>query len=109
MVWKGLVSVAARTLHGNRQSVVKEHVVPLRVIRQELCDLIPQQKLGLDDIAAVLDELTHFGTITKTEDALLRQAGLTSRMPDGFGTPGHPYHRDVLSRYKHVGIVLEPD
>jgi hypothetical protein len=108
VVWKDYVSVAARRAHPNRKRVVKEHLVPLKVIETKLRELVAEEKTALEHIASVLEKLTHFGTITKEEDAELRAAGLSRKMPDGFFKEGHPYYNDVLARYKEVGIVLEP-
>jgi len=107
VVWKGFVSVAARQLQPDRKSVVKEHLVPLKVIENRLRLLVEEKKVTLKNIASVLQELTHFATITKSEDALLRKAGLGRKMPDGFFEKGHPDYNDILARYKAVGIILE--
>ena len=106
LVWKGLVSKAARAL-SDRKQVVKEHVVPMRFICEELMLASEAGALSIEKIAEILDRLTHFGTITKKEDKLLRQAGLNQTMPEGFHDPDHPYYQDVLSRYHAVGIELE--
>lgn len=107
VVWKGIVSVAARS-ESARKRVVKEHVVPLKVITTKLQDLAESGKTSLEDIAKVLKDLTHFGTITKEEDAKLRKAGVNRSMPDGYFQKGHPYHNDILARYKEARISLEP-
>lgn len=106
VMWQGIVSLAARR-ETDRRAVVKEHVVPLRVIETKLSELVAAGTTTLDDISRVLEELTHFGTITKAEDALLRQAGLGSSMPVEFWQEGHQYCGDILARYKYVGIELE--
>lgn len=106
VVWKDIVSVSARS-ESDRKRVVKEHVVPLKVIETKLRDLAAAGRISLDDIAAILEELTHFGTITKEEDAKLRKARLSKAMPEGFFQKGHRYYNDILARYKEVGIVLE--
>lgn len=106
VVWKGIVSVAARSV-SDRKRVVKEHVVPIKVITKELQDLAESGMTSLENIAKVLEQLTHFGTITKEEDARLRGAGLNRCMPDGYFQEGHSYYDDVLARYRKVGISLE--
>ena len=108
VVWKDFVSVAARRLQPERKRVVKEHLVPLKVIETKLRELAAEGKTSLEHIASVLEALTHFGTITKEEDAQLREAGLSRKMPDGFFKKGHGYYNDILARYKEVGIVIEP-
>lgn len=106
VVWKTNVSREARIL-GDRKLVVKEHAIPLRIICQLLVDLSRTGSATVEGIASVLDEHVIFATISKREDQLLRSHGLTSKMPDGFGTPGHALYRDLLARYKFVGIVME--
>lgn len=109
VVWKDFVSVAARRLQPDRKRVVKEHLVPLKVIETKLRELVAAGETSLEAIASVLEKLTHFGTITKEEDAELRAAGLSRKMPDGFFEAGHQYYNDILARYKKIGIVLESE
>jgi len=106
VVWKGNVSREARRL-GDRKLVVKEHAVPLRVIRQLLVELSRDGDVTIERIARVLDENVVFATISKDEDRLLRSHGLTSKMPEGFRTPGHVLFGDRLARYKFSGIEME--
>ncbi|OIO73381.1 MAG: hypothetical protein AUJ57_04390 [Zetaproteobacteria bacterium CG1_02_53_45] len=106
VVWGGVVSTAARAL-ANRKQVVKEHVVPLRVITSELVAAKEAGHTSLSAIAEILDRLTHFGTITKEEDKRLRDAGLNQAMPHGFFEQGHSNYGDILSRYREVGIEIE--
>ena len=105
IVFKGTVSVEARQL--NRKDVVKEHVVPLRVITQRLVELANSGDLSCESIAALLDKYVHFATISKREDALLREKKLSRSMPKGFEEEGDPLYNDLLSRYEVAGIVLE--
>ena len=107
VVWKGIVSVSAR-LESDRKRVVKEHVVPLKVIEDKLRELVQKQRISLEDIAFILKKFTHFGTITKEEDEKLRKVGLSRSMPPGFFKKGHRYYNDILARYKEAGIQLEP-
>jgi len=105
MVWKGFVSIeAARTL--NRKDVVKEHVIPLKTITEILASHTRNNKFSTETIAKILDTYVIFATISKREDKLLRDAKLTSKMPEGFWEPGHPLHNDPFARYKTVGISL---
>jgi len=106
IVWKGLVSVEARGL-GDRKKVVKEHVVPLKVVRGLLIELATTGNLSCTSIASLLDLHVRFATISKREDQLLRRAGLTSKMPEGFRAVGHPLYGDPLARYRALNIVLE--
>lgn len=106
IVWKGNVSREARRL-GDRKLVVKEHVVPLLVIREMLINVSRAGNPTIEEIAKVLDENVIFGTIAKEEDRILRRHGLTSKMPEGFRTPGHVLCGDLLARYKFAGIEME--
>lgn len=105
IVFKGVVSVEARQL--NRKEVVKEHVVPLLVITQRLVELAKSGEMSCQSIAELLDRYVHFATISKREDALLRDKKLTSKMPDGFYEEGHTLYNDPYSRYKIAEIELE--
>lgn len=106
VVWKGNVSLHARKL-GDRKLVVKEHAMPLLVIRGLLKDLFHAGNATLDGIAKLLDENVVFATISKEEDAHLRRLGLTSKMPDGFVMPGNALCGDLLARYKFADIEME--
>lgn len=104
MVWQGFVSAEAKKT-SNRKEVVKEHVVPLRVITKILLDRSKLDDFNLQAIADTLDAFVIFGTISKQEDQLLREAKLTSKMPDGFWEAGHALFEDKFARYKAVGIT----
>ena len=106
IVWNDRVSVAARKLT-DRKAVVKEHIVPLKVITNYLEELALSGIPTLDRIKKVLHTYTIFGTITKEEDARLNKAGLRFKMPDSFYDKNHEWHGDVLARYRTVGIVME--
>jgi predicted chitinase len=64
----------------DKDFVVKEHVVPMKVIVDELAR-IPVSDLSVQRIKHVLDSLIVFATITKEEDARLSANGLKSAMP----------------------------
>lgn len=106
--WHGFVSKSARVAAANEQKVFKDHVIPLRAIQEELVELAAEGTPSLSSISDVLVRLTHFGAITEEENQNLRDAGLNHRMPAGFYDPGSPLHGDLLSRYRVVGIELEP-
>lgn len=106
IVWTGSVSRHARSL-GDRKLVVKEHVVPLRVIREMLIALSIDGAVTLEGIASVLDANVRFATISKEEDKALRQHGLSSKMPEHFYMAGHELCGDLFARYKAAGIVME--
>jgi len=106
ILWTTNVSRDARSI-GDRKQVVKEHVVPLKVIREMLIELSRTGKATLEGIAIVLDENVRFATISKDEDRILRKHGLSSKMPEGFHKTGHELCGDLFARYKFVGIVME--
>ena len=105
MVWKGFVSAEAAVI-SNRKDVVKEHVIPLKVITKILLDHSKTGNFSLESIAKILDENLIFATISQREDKLLRDAKLTSKMPHGFWEPGHTLYNDQFARYKEVGISM---
>jgi len=108
ILWKGYVSVEARKTR-QRDLVVKEHVVPLRVIRQLLVQSAPEGRVDLTAIAAILDQYVRFATITQKEDKKLREAGLKSDMPPSFYDADDALHKDLFARYRTVGIDLDND
>jgi hypothetical protein len=108
IVWKGTVSVAARKCALDRKRVVREHAVPMSVIRTQLALAASGRFITLTQIAAILKKYTVFATITKEEDSQLRQSGLSKAMPAEFSDPDHLLFGDLLARYKHLGIELEP-
>jgi hypothetical protein len=109
MVWQGFVSAEAAKKIPNRKEVVKEHIVPLRVITKILLDRSKRRDFSLQAIADTLDEYVIFGTISKREDQLLREAKLTSKMPVGFWEAGHALFEDKFARYTAVGITCFTD
>lgn len=106
MIWKDLVSTNAAMI-SDRKNVVKEHVIPLKVITKMLLDHSKSADFGLESIAQIIDDHLFFATITRSEDKLLRDNKLTSKMPCGFWEPNHNLFKDRLARYKAVGISFE--
>jgi hypothetical protein len=103
--WRGYVSEEANRLESrNKDFVVKEHVVPMKVIVDELAR-IPVSDLSVQRIKHVLDSLIVFATITKEEDARLSANGLKSAMPSL-----HQNFEELckmrFERYEKVGIKL---
>lgn len=107
LVGLGHVSIEGRGLINDRKKIVKEHMVPIKVISELLLELKAVGELSCETIAALLDKYVHFATISKREDKLLQAAGLKSKMPEGFWIEGHEYYRCPKSRYKEVNITLE--
>lgn len=99
ILWSGNTSKLASKTR-DPKAVVKEHVIPLNVITDKLKTLARDNKTSKFDIKNVLDKYIIFATITKEEDALLREAKLTSTMPDDWNG------KDLWARYKKVGIKM---
>jgi len=106
LFWKEIVSKEAKKTN-DRKMVIKEHIIPLRVITDKLEQLVKKKTISLAAIQAVLDKYTLFATITRLEDQLLRDAKLNSKMPDEFYDENSPMHDDPFARYKKVGIEYE--
>lgn len=87
-----------------RLFVEKEHVIPLRVIKQKLIDL--PTNVSLEEIENVLTSNVHFATITKQEDSLLNEMGLRQKMPREYYDSNSSLFMDPFARYKVCGIEL---
>lgn len=103
IVWKEAVSLKAMN-ETSRTNVVKEHVIPLKRIAEELAKLAESNTISSNDISNCLDNLIFFATITKEEDKLLRDKKLHSKMPAEYDLEGHCLYKDPHARYKAVGI-----
>jgi hypothetical protein len=90
-----------------KKEVVKEHVVPLKVITDLLISDSEKYEISSSHIKSVLDKYLIFATITKEEDAILRMEKLTSKMPDVFYHKDHYLYDDLFARYKVAGIELK--
>jgi hypothetical protein len=106
IVWNETVSLKAK-VEEDRKKVVKEHVVPLKRITQELAKLAESKNTSLISIAKCLDKLTVFGTITKEEDKLLRDNRLHSSMPEEYDLKDHALYKNPHARYIVSGILYE--
>lgn len=106
IVWNETVSVKAKK-ERNRKNVVKEHLIPLKRITEELKKLSKSGKISLKDIGQCLNDYVTFATITKEEDKLLRENKLHSKMPPEYDLIGHQYYKDPYARYKIIGIKYE--
>ena len=106
LFWKEIVSKKAKKTN-DKKNVIKEHVIPLRVITNKLEQLAKKKTISLDDIKTVLDKYTLFATITRDEDQLLRDAKLNSKMPIEFYDENSSMYNDPFARYKKVGIEYE--
>lgn len=105
-IWfKAVRSREAQQVGDDREALVKEHVVPLKVICEVLVQQNQKHELSLNGIGAILEQLTHFAVITKKEDQTIREAGLSSRMPSE-PLAKHPFFADLFARYRQVGIEM---
>lgn len=95
-----LSSKAARTLSGvERQRLVKDHAIPVAVLREMLID---QQPSSIAEVEQLMLRYYRIGVITQRENEQLRASGLNSEMPRGW-TTGH----DPFARYAQVGIISQ--
>lgn len=91
---------ASRTLAGvERQRLVKDHSIPVSVLRDIFFTKCPDSTEGARKI---LLQFYRFGIITETEDRILTAAGLRSRMPDSWTTGD-----SLFARYDAVSIVAQ--
>lgn len=94
-------AAAARTLSQlTRDRLVKDHAIPVSVLRDMLFETQPQTQ---EDVREFLRVHYRIGIITATEHAALSAAGLTSRMPSGWRTKGD----SLFLRYENAGIVAQ--
>ena len=105
--WDGYVSEEA-SLTEDKKMVVKEHVVPLKIITGMLFKLVSQKKVSTDAIQAILDKYLLFATITKDEDKRIRKNKLNSNMPECFIDGDCIQHTDLFCRYIHSNILMHP-
>ena len=100
--WNGYASEGALALnHRNNSEVIKEHIIPMKVIVDELYTAIPSDKIEISEIKKILDSLLVYATITKEEDTILSKAGFKSKLPSNT----NPY-KNPFARYEEVGIKL---
>lgn len=98
--WNEYVSIEAEN---NGGKVVKEHIIPIDVIKKMLMNLGP--KATIKQIEKILYDFVLFATITKDEDKKLNNAGLKSKMPsDCYENGKLKKDFNKFSRYEKVGI-----
>jgi len=81
---------------GSDVRLIKEHSVPVRVLRKIL---IQQEPKSTTDIENILLRFYRLGVLTKDEDDILCVKGLSSKMPMYWDTT-----ENVFSRYEVAGI-----
>lgn len=102
--WNECVSVEAEK---NGGKVVKEHIVPISVIKDMLLKLGPNATIK--DIQKILDDFVMFATITKEENETLNNVGLKSKMPDTCYDKNSSLKKgfDKFARYTKTNIQIE--
>lgn len=91
---------AARVLAGiSRDRLVKDHAIPVSVLRDIIFDDQPE---SLEDVRALMLRHYRIGIITHAEDGELSRAGLRSDMPHGWRRDGDPF-----ARYREAGITAQ--
>ncbi|MFT6908475.1 MAG: hypothetical protein ACJAS1_005177 [Oleiphilaceae bacterium] len=90
----------------DRKLVVKEHIVPLKRITEELKKLVVNSTTEIHHIQECIEKYLFYATISKEEDKKLRNLKLTSKMPDEFDDSSHELFQDIYARYKLAGINL---
>jgi hypothetical protein len=81
---------------GSDVKIIKEHSIPINVIREIL---IQQKPLTITDIENILLRFYRLGVLTKEEDKVLNEKGLQSSMPASWD-----FNENVFSRYEVAGI-----
>lgn len=82
---------------GAQSGFVGEHIVPVSVINKALLEL---SELNVEKISKTIRNLSKRAVITTTEDKLLKEKGLSKKMPDGWKWDG----KNIMARYEAVGI-----
>ena len=88
----------------DKRDLIKEHIVPLKVITDKLVELPVPVELG--DIQVVIEQFVKFAYVTREDDAKLRSKGLNNHMPQSFYNESSHLYQDVFARYKTCGINL---
>ena len=87
-------------LRGGKNPFIYEHAVPAGVVRAALLDGSAVE----ERVAGVLGSAGVVAVLLRTEDARLREAGLSQKMPSGWQLGDDP-----LARYGAVGIKLSTE
>tara|TARA_B110000483_G_C18182784_1_gene537718 strand:+ start:2069 stop:2581 length:513 start_codon:yes stop_codon:yes gene_type:complete len=81
---------------GSDVRLIKEHSIPVHVIRKIL---IQEKPKTINDIENILLRFYRLGVLTKDEDDILNLKGLNSKMPTSWD-----FNESVFSRYEVAGI-----
>lgn len=90
-------SKAAKQAVGEK--IIRDHVVPHIIIMNKLLSL---KEVTKDNILHIIKKYHVMCKITGDEDRRLTEAGLRSKMPDGW----NEIEGDVFARYYSVGIEV---
>ena len=83
-------------MEGSEVRLIKEHSIPINVIRKIL---VQEKPTNIKDIENILLRFYRLGVLTKDEDDILSSKGLNSKMPDSWD-----FSKNVFSRYEVAGI-----
>ncbi|WP_037499268.1 hypothetical protein [Sphingomonas jaspsi] len=93
-------TMAARTLAGlERKRLVKDHVIPVAVLRDLLFE---QQPRSIEEVRLMMQKHYRIGILAIEEDESLSRSGLRSKMPGGWMITDSPF-----ARYESAGIVAQ--
>lgn len=91
---------AARTLaHLEPNRLVKDHAIPVAVLRDMLFD---EQPGSIEEVRLMMQRKYRIGILIHEEDDMLSKSGLRSKMPVGWVKSDSPF-----ARYEQVGIVAQ--
>ena len=76
-----------------------EHIVPVNILR-DLCLSLINNDISKEELVEVIMKCGARATITKEENAMLKNAGLNQKMPAEFEKPGDDLYMDPFARYK---------
>ena len=84
-------------IYGKDRKTIFEHSIPATVVRSKLLESTGSE----DEVISILRCAGQVVVIGRDEDAMLKAAGLNSRMPEGW-----VWGNDEFARYQKVGISL---
>ncbi len=89
-----------RGLKSKKNGFTFEHPIPSNIISRELLE----NREDKNKILEILNWSDHIVVITPEEDLALRNAGLETKMPDGWKF----FADSQFERYKKVGLLTQP-
>ena len=79
----------------------------MKVVTQKLEDLAKDKNPTIDEIEQILIDNIKFATITKVEDKMLRNAGLSQKMPEEYYDINNELYNNPFARYEKIGLVVK--